>query len=139
MSAYLLDANILLRFLTQDHPEHSKAATALFEKAKTREITLEIDPLILAEVIYTLEGFYQKNRIEIANVLLRLVSSPGIDAERRAVILDALFRYKNYPVDFADAWLAALAVAKKIPAASFDRDLDKFKDVTRIEPRGERG
>lgn len=136
MSAYLLDANVILRFLTQDHPQFSKAATALFEQAAAKEIVLEIDPLILAEVIYSLEGYYQKTREDIANALLRLVSSPGIDAERRPVIMDALFRYRNCNVDFADAWLAALAVAKKTPAASFDRDLDKFKDVTRFEPQG---
>jgi predicted nucleic-acid-binding protein len=136
MSIYLLDANVLLRFLTQDHPVHSQAATALFEQAQKKEAALEIDPLILAEVIYTLEGYYQKTRADIASVLLRLISSPGIEAERRPVILDALRRYQNFPVDFADAWLAALAVAKKMAAASFDRDLDKFTDVTRFEPQG---
>ena len=34
MTAYLLDANVILRFLTQDHLEKSKAASALFEQAK---------------------------------------------------------------------------------------------------------
>jgi predicted nucleic acid-binding protein len=136
MSAYVLDANVLLRFLTQDHPVHSKAATTLFERAKRKEVTLEIDPVILAEVIFTLEGYYQKARADIASVLLRLISNPGIETDHRPEILDALRRYHNHNVDFADAWLAALAVAKKKAAASFDRDLDKFDDVTRFEPQG---
>ena len=136
MSTYLLDANVLLRFLTQDHPTHSRAATALFEQAKAKVITLEVDPLILAEVIYALEGYYRKTRAEIASVLLRLVASPGIEADPRPLILDALRRYQHFGVDFADAWLAALAVARKTYVASFDRDLDKFSGVTRFEPRG---
>ena len=49
MKTYHLDANVVLRFLTQDHPVHSKAATRLFEKAKEKEIVLEIDVVILAE------------------------------------------------------------------------------------------
>jgi predicted nucleic acid-binding protein len=37
-------------------------------------------------------------------------------------------------VDFADAWLAARASHLRRPVASFDRDLDKFKDIKRFEP-----
>ena len=41
MSTYLLDANVVLRFLTQDHPARAKAATALFAKAKNKQAVLE--------------------------------------------------------------------------------------------------
>ena len=34
------------------------------------------------------------------------------------------------------AVVAATAAARKIPAVSFDRDLDGFRDVTRLEPKG---
>ena len=135
MSTYLLDANVVLRFLTQDHPVKAKAATALFGKATNGEVTLELDPVILAEVIYTLEGYYQKSREEIANTLLQLVTSLGIDSERHGTVINALLRYKNQPVDFPDAWLASLAAERKLQAASFDKDLDRFSDVTRYEPK----
>ncbi len=134
MSAYLLDANVVLRFLTQDHPARSKAATALFEKAKKRQATLELDAVILAEVIFNLESYYEKSRESIANTLLQLVTSPGIEIEQHATVVNALLRYKNYPADFPDAWLATLAAQRKLPAASFDKDLDRFSDVTRYEP-----
>lgn len=68
MTTYLLDANVILRFLTQDHPESSKAAKALFERAKARELALEADPLIVAEVVYALEGYYRKNRRAVVPV-----------------------------------------------------------------------
>ncbi len=135
MSTYLLDANVVLRFLTQDHPARAKAATALFAKAKNKQAVLELDPVILAEVIYNLEGYYQKPREEIANTLLHLVTSPGIEIEPHVTVINALLRYKNQPVDFPDAWLATLAAQRKLPAASFDKDLDKFLDVTRYEPK----
>ena len=50
-------------------------------------------------------------------------------------IMNALLRYKNQPVDFPDARRATLAAQRKIPAASFDKDLDRFPDVTRHEPK----
>ena len=54
MSAYLLDANVVLRFLTKDNLPMWRGAHALFEKAKKGEVTLELDTAILAEVILTL-------------------------------------------------------------------------------------
>ena len=135
MNTYLLDANVVLRFLTQDHPAKSRAASALFEKATNRQAILELDAVILAEVIYTLEGYYQKSREEIANTLLQLVTSPGMEVTPHVTVVNALLRYKNQPVDFPDAWLATLAAQRKLPAASFDRDLDRFADVTRYEPK----
>lgn len=135
MKAYHLDANVVLRFLTQDHPVHSKAATKLFEKAKEKELALEIDAVILAEVIYLLGGFYKQSRQDIASALLRLVSSAGIELDNRPTVINALLRYKNVAVDFPDAWLAAKAAESKNEAASFDKDLDRFSDVTRYEPK----
>ncbi len=135
MSTYLLDANVVLRFLTQDHPVRSKAASALFEKAKNKEAVLELDAVILAEVIYNLEGYYKKSREDIANILLQLVTQSGIKAEPQSAVVNALLRYKNQPVDFPDAWLATLAAQRKVPAASFDKDLDRFPDMTRYEPK----
>jgi predicted nucleic acid-binding protein len=38
-------------------------------------------------------------------------------------------------VHFADAYLAAAAADLRLPVSSFDRDLDRFKDVKRFEPK----
>ena len=135
MKTYLLDADVVLRFLTQDNPVQSKAATALFEKAKKKEVVLELDAVMLAEVIYLLDGYYKRSRQDIASILLRLVSSPGIQVKNPTTVVNALLRFKNEPVDFPDVWLAAQAAESKTPAASFDKDLDRFPDATRYEPK----
>ena len=60
---------------------------------------------------------------------------PTLSSVARDTVADALKRLKDKPtLDFADCWLAAQAAAKKLEVASFDRDLDKFKDITRYEP-----
>jgi predicted nucleic-acid-binding protein len=113
-----------------------RGAHALFERAKKGEVILELDTAILAEVIYTLLGFYRQSRAEVADAMLTLVSSSGVKVERTDVVIDALRRFKTSAMDFPDTLIAALAAHKKIPVASFDRDLDRFNDITRFEPKG---
>jgi predicted nucleic acid-binding protein len=46
--------------------------------------------------------------------------------------LDALNRYKGTQAHFVDCLIAATAVAKDMPVATFDQDFRKFVDV-RVE------
>jgi len=134
MNRCTLDANVILRFLVKDHAVFFERAAALFLKAAQNKAILEIEPVVLAEVIYVLESYFEKDRIQIANVLLRLLSNLNIAMDDSSRAIDALLRYKNHPVDFGDAWLAAAAFQKKIPAASFDSDLRHFPDITIAAP-----
>jgi len=137
MSDYLLDANVIVRFLTQDEPKQGKAAAKLFRTARDGDVMLHLEASIVAETVYVLESnFYSKTRTEIHDSLVDLVQNPGIQTELRDAVLDALRRFREQPkLDFADCWLAALATHLNMAVASFDRDLDKFKDVQRHEPK----
>jgi predicted nucleic acid-binding protein len=137
MSGYLLDANVIIRFLTQDEPKQSKAAAKLFISARDGDLTLHLEASILAETVYVLESqFYSRTRDEIHDSLVDLMQNPGIETAMRDAAIDALRRFREYPaLDFADCWLGALASDMKIPVASFDRDLDKFKDIQRHEAK----
>lgn len=134
MKEYLLDANVLVRFLVQDDPKQSAAATALFEKAERRELRLHLDGLAIAESVYVLIGRYGRSRADVVNVLLALIQNAGVETAEADVVTDALQRFGRVNVDFADAWLAARASRAHHPVASFDRNLDKFKDIERFEP-----
>jgi predicted nucleic acid-binding protein len=135
MKELLLDANVLVRFLVQDDPKQSPAATALFEKAERREVALRLDSLAVAEVVCVLIGRYGRSRTEVVNVLLAVIQNAGVEAFEEAVVADALRRFGALNVDFADAWLEARAAHSGRAVASFDRDFDKFKDVKRVEPK----
>ena len=112
------------------------AAKTLFQAANRGEVRLLLEESIVAEAVYVLQSVYKQNRSDIADALQAIVRrAPAIQTERSAVLHDALDRYRRQSqVDFADALLAALAVVKQIPVASFDRDLDCFSDVVRFEP-----
>jgi predicted nucleic-acid-binding protein len=134
MKEFLLDANVLVRFLVQDDAKQSAAATALFEKAERREVLLHLDALVVAETVYVLIGRYGRSRNEVVNVLLAIIQNAGIETMEEDVVTDALQRFAAFNVDFSDAWLASRGAQLRRPVASFDRDFDKFKDIKRFEP-----
>jgi len=134
MKEFLLDANMVVRFLVQDDLKQSVAATALFEKAERREVALHLDALVVAEAVYVLTGRYGRSRTEVVNVLLAMIQNAGIVTREEEMVTDALRRFAACNVDFSDAWLASRGAQLRRPVASFDRDLDKFKDIKRFEP-----
>ncbi len=135
MKAGILDANVILRFLMQDNPKHGAAATALFKKAEQDEVEVYLSDTIVAEVTFVMEKVYRRQRTEIADALLDLIQNPGVTLQSPTLLTDALLRYRAHAVDFPDALVAAMAAAKGIPAISFDKDFDRFTDVTRFEPK----
>jgi predicted nucleic-acid-binding protein len=135
MKRLLLDTNVLVRFLVQDDPKQSVAAAKLIGTAQSGDIELVLDRMVVTELVYVLMGHYKRLRVDVANTILAIVQSPFVRADDASLLIDALLRFRDHGVDFVDAWLSAKAAAANLPIASFDRDLDKFKDVTRHEPK----
>ena len=50
----LVNANVFLRFLRNDHPEHSPAAKQLIEAAADCEVILRVPEIVVAGIFYTL-------------------------------------------------------------------------------------
>ena len=124
METYLLDANVVLRFLRRDEPTMAAATDALFARAERGEVRLVLDSLILAEVVFVLQSFYKVKREAIVIALQDMINSGGaVETDRPAVIYDALERYRQHPqVDFGDAMLEALAAGRNLTITSFARD-----------------
>lgn len=134
MERYIIDANVLIRFLVKDHASQAEAARRLFRKAEAGECELVVMPWVAAEVVYTLSSVYRFDRAKIAAVLEEMLSAVGIILMDRSVVLGAISRFAAKNVDFADALLAAEAFIHKLPVASFDRDFDEFADIARYQP-----
>jgi predicted nucleic acid-binding protein len=133
--AYLLDANILLRFLTNDHRDHSPAAKKLLIDAGSGKISLRIPFIAITEAVFTLQRHYEIDRADIGRELLKLLTAPGITLTCPHWVLEAVEDYQMRNVSFGDACLAAEAKADHIPVVSFDRGLDKFPGLKRHEPK----
>jgi predicted nucleic-acid-binding protein len=128
----LIDTNLIVRYLVQDHEKHARAAGKLFDACDRGDLEIVVLPVVLAECVFVLESFYEQARTDIASVLGRLIASPGVEISEVTVQLDALNRYKGTRAHFVDCLLAATATAKDMPVSTFDQDFRKFSDV-RVE------
>jgi predicted nucleic-acid-binding protein len=128
----LIDTNLIVRYLVQDHERHAKAAGRLFDACDRGDVVIVVLPAVLAECVFVLESFYEHPRRDIASALGRLISSPCVEIDGAAIHLDALDRYRKTKVHFVDCLIAATAATENMPVASFDQDFRKFTDV-RVE------
>jgi predicted nucleic acid-binding protein len=106
-------------------------ATALLASGER----LLLADLILAETVYALESFYEVERSRVALLMRSALALPSIETVDAALLLRALEVYETDRVDFAEAYLVALAEASGVgEIASFDRSIDTIGSITRGEP-----
>lgn len=131
MTAFV-DTNVLIRHLTGDPPELAARATRYLGVADE----LLLPDLILAEVAYVLESFYEVPRAKVATTLRAVLAYPAIRVLDADLLQRAVEVYEIHRLDFADAYLVASAERSGIGViASFDRTIDRVTTVRREEPR----
>lgn len=127
----LLDTNILIRHLTGDPPAQAKRATEFLRGPHELILT----DLVLAEMVYVLESFYEVPRAEIAGMARSLLALSSIEAGDHDLLLRAVEIYEVIRLDFAEAYFVALAELSDVKrVASFDRQIDRVKSIQRVEP-----
>ncbi|MGZ4210297.1 MAG: PIN domain-containing protein [Actinomycetota bacterium] len=127
----LLDTNVLVRHLTGDPPGQARRATALLRARHELILT----DLVLAEMVYVLESFYERPRTEISEMARALLALPSIAVVDHDLLLRAIELYEAIRLDYAEAYLAALAELSDVrQVASFDRQIDRVKTIKRLEP-----
>jgi predicted nucleic acid-binding protein len=126
-----VDTNVLVRHLTGDPPEQAARATRYLAAADE----MLLPDLILAEVAYVLESFYEVPRIQVATTLRAVLAFPAIRVLDADLLQRAVEVYEVHRLDFADAYLVACAERTGIGViASFDRSIDRVTTVRREEP-----
>jgi len=63
----VIDANIILRFLTNDIPEKAAACEALLQKVEAGQEEVFLPDLVIADIVWTLEKFYRVEKSKIRN------------------------------------------------------------------------
>lgn len=122
----LVDANIILRYLMNDHPVMSPQA---------REIILagaETTPEVLAEVVYVLRGVYHVDRPSIAAALESFIQE--VTLSHKAAIVYACKLYGQRSLDFVDCLLAGYHHIDGAEIATFDEKLGKVLLKSPIVP-----
>jgi predicted nucleic acid-binding protein len=126
-----VDTNVLVRHLTGDPPAQAARATRYLQHADE----LLLPDLILAEVAYVLESFYETPRARVAETLRAVLAFAAIRVVDDELLLRTVEVYEGHRLDFADAYLVASAERTGVgEVASFDRAIDRVGTVRRVEP-----
>ena len=126
---YLIDTNVILRYLLGDHKSFSPKAKAFMELISQGTKKAEIPSVVIVECVYVMEKFYKIPRNEIVDTLTKILNFSGIVNPDKSEILEALFKYANTNTDIVDCMLAAQSSPEKV-IISFDKDFDKLKDIS---------
>jgi len=130
VSAFV-DTNVLIRHLTGDPPDQAARATRFLTTADE----LLLADLVVGEVVYVLESFYEVPRARVAELVRAIVAFPPVVVLDHAMLLRALEVYETARLDFAQAYLVAQAERSGVGVvASFDRAIDRVGTVRRLEP-----
>jgi predicted nucleic-acid-binding protein len=109
------------------------AARATAALAAAEELLLA--DLVVAECVYVLESFHEVERGRVAELMRAAIALPAIKTIDSASLLRALEVYEVDRLDFAEAYLVAMAEATGIGSVlSFDRTIDRVVTVERQEP-----
>lgn len=130
------DANLFLRYLTNDVPEQADAVEQLLRRATADGPALVTNALVMAEIVWTLDTFYQLPRGDIKEKVLAILNTPGLDVADGELILQAMAWYTEKNVDFIDAYNAAWmrSLGLKI-ACTFDhKHFSRFEGITVMVP-----
>jgi predicted nucleic acid-binding protein len=126
-----IDTNVLIRHLTGEPRGQARRATRYLEQADE----LLLPDLILAEVAYVLESFYEVARAQVASTLRAILAFRAIRVLDVELLQRAVEVYEVHRLDFADAYLVASAERTGIGViASSDRSIDRVNTIRREEP-----
>ncbi len=97
--------------------------------------TLLLADLVVAECVYVLESFYEVERVRVAELMRAAIALPSIEVIDPDLLLRALEIYEVDRLDFAEAYLVALAETTGVgQIVSFDQSIDRVRTVERREP-----
>lgn len=117
-----LDTNVVVRYLAQDDPRQSAAATRLFEHTLSPENPGFVCAIVLCELAWVLAECYGAGRARIRGAIEGLLASRQIAVEAPDTVRRALRAWADSGADFADALIGEVAAARGAEkTVTFDR------------------
>ena len=114
----LIDANVILRYLLNDHEEMSRRAKEAVEQGACTNVE------VLAEVVYVLSGVYKAKRSEIRDWLVCLLAEIAIG--NKQTIVYAFEQYGETTLDFIDCVLIGYNHVLGQRIYTFDKALNRM-------------
>jgi predicted nucleic-acid-binding protein len=132
-----VDTNLFLRFLTDDIPAQADAVEALLQRAARGKVHLITTTIVIAEIVWTLESYYELDRKEIQEMILGMLNTEGLEVTDSDLLLQAIVLYTEKNVDFIDAFNAAWMIKNNVKKIyTFDqKHFKRFEGVVAELPK----
>ena len=129
-----LDSNIFIRLIAADVPEQSEKSRLVLGDIEKGKTSGKVSVLVVNEVIWILENFYNLKREVYLAQLLKLfaIKDLMIIEAKKQLVIRVLKKMLTNSFDFTDNYLSEIATSKTI--FSFDKDFEKLfgkKYITR--------
>jgi predicted nucleic acid-binding protein len=121
----VVDTNVILRWLLQDHPELSPKATAFWKQVEAGERTAFISDAVLTEAVFVLTRFYAVPRAVVAANLSEIAGLKHTMFHDKPSVFGAVKLYEQRNISLVDALVVMYAAAQNSEIISFDADLKK--------------
>lgn len=130
-----VDTNIFIRYLTNDFPDKADKCERIFKKAVKREEDLYTTDMVIAEIVWVLESYYELPKMEVQEKVEKILNTPNLTCPNKDLILTALALYTEKNVDFIDAYNALILRNEGIrDVYSYDKHYGRISWLTRIAP-----
>jgi len=122
----ILDTNVFLRFLIDDVTLQFREAKEIFGKIEKGEIIGRVSILVINELIWILENYYElKRKVYIPRILkLLALKNLKVIEVKKSLIVGCLEKMEKTKFDFTDIYLSLVGTKKTV--FSFDKDLEKL-------------
>lgn len=115
----MLDTNIILRYLLNDDEQMAFEAETII-----KNMSVQVNIEIIAEVIYVLKGIYHIDKVEIGHCLLEFLSE--VNSPEPEVLKLGIETFAEKNLDFPDCILYAYHIVKGYEIKTFDKKLNKL-------------
>ena len=128
----VIDTNLFVRYLINDDQKKAEAVDNLLDKAVKGELRIIVPSVVIAELVWVLESFYQLKADAILELVEAIINTSGLDVTDKSTVISALRLYKNRNIDFIDAWIIEFAKERGIKTI-YTFDKKHFRDIEGIE------
>ena len=130
-----IDANIFIRYFISDDLNKSKKVEELFQKIVHGETECFTNQMVIAEIVWVLDKFYNMDKQLVCDNIEFIVNTPNLKVKEKNTILKAAEIYRNSNIDYIDAYNYSYILANNADSIfSYDAHFDKLESITRIEP-----
>ena len=129
-----IDTNVLVRYIVQDDPEQSHAATQFLESTCSSERPGWVCLVVLCELTWVLTRAYGYDRTTVAEVIDHLLSTAELEIEQSTVVWRSARDFREGVAEFADHLIGHLNAHFEVDyTITFDRKAAEHKQFRLLE------